>query len=212
MGLLDSFNPLNPGGMGDALKDPFGFDAAKSANQANQRRYGNALNLWDQLIAQQPQAYGAAQGYYKQALGSINKGYNMGRANLATAGQSAKTDINTRGTQQLANSQQSLASRGLYNTTAFDAASRGIHADTSRALASVDESIAGLLANLQVSQGQAQAGAYGAMGQLQQNQFGSLAGLYGGKIGTITQRQDVAGPSLFSQLAPLIGGVMGMKG
>ena len=209
MGFLDIGNPFK-NGLSQGLSDPFGTNAANKANAANKKRYQQALGLWGELQGQQGTAYDAAGGYLKQGLGSINKGYGSAYKGLAGAGQTAKTNILQQGKQQLAGSQQSLASRGLYNTTAFDAAQRGIHADTSRALASVDESIGNMLANLQIGQGQAQAGAYGALSGLEQSRYGSLANLYGGKIGTITDRKDIAAPSLLQQAGPALGAFLGM--
>lgn len=181
--------------------DPFGSTAARQANAANEQRYRQALGLWNKLGSQQEQAYNRAGGYYSQMLPSINKGYGAAKSNLFSAGNQAKLGIMDRGKQDLAGSQQSLASRGLYNSTAFDAASRGIHADTSRALASVDENLGQLLANLQIGQGQAQAGAYSQLGGFEQSRFASQAGITQGKIGTITGREDKAG-----------GGILGGSG
>lgn len=201
MGILDNFT--------DAFKDPFGTGAANDANAANAQRYKRAIGLWDQLQGQQQTAYGAAGGYLSHLLPTINKGYGQARQGLQAAGQSAKQGIQDRGQQQIAGTAQSLASRGLYNTTALDAAQRGVHADTSRALASVDESLGQLMSGLSISQSQAQAGAYGALSNFEQQRYGSLADIYRGKIGTISSREDVVAPSLLSQLGPLVGAAMG---
>lgn len=199
--------------IGGALTDPLGTGAVNSANSANSDRYRQALGQSHTLEGLLGQQYGVAGGYLQNALKSINTGYSGARASLGTAGQTAKTDILRQGDQQLAGAQQSLTSRGLYNTTAFDAASRGIHADTSRAFSTVDENIASMLANLQVGEGQAQAGAYGALSGLAQGQYGAQANLYQNRINTISSRNDVAAPGILASLGSAGGqGGLGSTG
>ncbi len=58
-----------------------------------------------------------------------------------------------------------MASRGLYGTTAFDNAQRGISSDLSRSLASVDENIGQMMAGLATQRGMATAQAQQNLGQ-----------------------------------------------
>lgn len=193
---LPDFTDFSGGGLGD----PFGTGAAKSANAANAKRYSQAIgqtNIWQ---SQLDPSFNASQNWLLKALGATNRGYGQARTGLQYAGQSAKQGIQDRGAQNLASSQQSLASRGLYNTTAFDAAQRGVHADTSRALASVDENLGSLLANLNIGQAQSQAGIYGGLSGLEQNRFGVLGDIYKTRTNIMASRNDVAAPGWLSQL------------
>ena len=61
----------------------------------------------------------------------------------ASIGEAQKTALNQQGIQQQAQSQQSLASRGLGNTTIVEQQQRAINQDIDRRRAEIDEDIAG---------------------------------------------------------------------
>jgi hypothetical protein len=101
---------------------------ADAANKANMQRYQALL---DQVSGLQTSVLGP-QGPFAQMQ-------NL----AATMGQTQQQDINRRATQEQAQSEQSLISRGLGNTTVRSAARRGIAADAGRARAGVAEQVTG---------------------------------------------------------------------
>lgn len=184
--------------------DVFGTGAAKAANAANYKRYKQALGIWDQLQGQQSNIYNQAQGLLGQSLATIRSGYGAAANSLAGSGTTAKQGILAREKQSTASSQQSLIDRGLYGSTTLDAAQRGISYDASQQMSAVDETIGRMMSELQVGQTQAESGALKGMAAFQQQRYQSLSDMLGGKIGTITSRQDVAGQSIASQIGPII--------
>lgn len=194
-------------GLFDKITDPFGLDlfgtqAADDANKANEKRYQQALGIWNQLGGQHNILMNRAEGALGRQLDAIRSGFQGARSSLAGQGQATKSDILAREKQNLASTQQSLVSRGLYGSTTLDAANAGIYSDTNREMSAVDQAIAQMMAQLQVGQAGAEAQAHGGMAAFQQSRYSTLADLLGGKIGTIEGRQDVAAPSILSQLGP----------
>lgn len=202
--LGDAFGSMAGGGSSFMGLDLFGTDAASKANAANSKRYKQALGIWDQLQGQQSNIYNQAQGLLGQSLATIRSGYGAAANSLAGSGTTAKQGILAREKQSTASSQQSLIDRGLYGSTTLDAAQRGISYDASQQMSAVDETIGRMLSELQVGQAQAESGALRGMASFQQQRYQTLADLLGGKVNTITSRQDVAAPGILQQIAPLI--------
>ena len=142
-----------------------------SASNANAKDFRKMRGWLSNLAWYGDRATTSAEQYLSRVPKLIDTGYAQARRGLTATGAQAKQGIADRGTQQLAASSQSAASRGLYNTTALDAASRGIHADTSRALAGVDESIGQMLSNLELNKVGAKASAYSALSNFQLQKY-----------------------------------------
>lgn len=116
------------------------------------------------------QGYQRTNARYSQGLdellkgyGILESGYNQAGKEIGRVGESARSDLLAREKQQTAAAQQSAISRGLYGTTAYDSAARGIASDTNRSLGSLNEGLAGLRAGLAKEKGMA---LYGAKSQI----------------------------------------------
>lgn len=90
-----------------------------------------------------------------KGLNAIKPAYAAARANVQVGKSNAMQGAADRGTQAQASAQQSLASRGLYNSTVYDNATRGISSQVTRDLADIEQSYAQLLAQLDIGEGQA---------------------------------------------------------
>lgn len=106
------------------------YAGAKKAKKTAGNQVNAAVNAYGdyghQLDALYRQAFGALAGY----------------------GASGKADILDNQKSLMANTAQSLANRGLYNTTALDSANRGIAHSTNRSLAQLNEDLGLMKANL----------------------------------------------------------------
>ena len=145
------------------LFDVLGFNGDAQAAHKAGAFFDQGRKMLLNQMTQQNQDYLTSESLLKSLQSQIASGYGAARGDLARAGSTAKSDILGQQKQQLGGAAQSLTSRGLYNTTALEGAQRGIHADTSRALASVDESVGNLLSGLRQNQTSAQLGATSAL-------------------------------------------------
>jgi hypothetical protein len=145
-----------------------------------------ALGPYEKQI---PGLYGGAQGFLLKALAASNAGFAGAQAGLARQGTVGTRNLMDVFKQNTAGMNQSLVSRGLYNTTALEAGQRGVMADSTRALAELNAALAQQQSQLAIGQGQAQAGIYGEMSSLNQNQAQLLASLGLGKAGLFSKIQ-----------------------
>ena len=165
------------------LEDTFGgvSDSLGITNyggkKAQKKQTKGIQDLFAQLAAQQMQGFGAAQMQGNAALKSLQGGYKNALANSGLAATNAKKNVAAQGQQNLAGATQSLASRGLYNTTAFDAARRGVMADTQRQMSGIDAALASLQSGLEVSQAQAVSGQQDWLANLLMQQQGAQTNL-----------------------------------
>lgn len=111
-----------------------------------------------------------------KGLNAIKPAYAAARANVQVGKGNAMQGAADRGMQNQASAQQSLVSRGLYNSTVYDNASRGVASQTTRDLADIEQSYASMLAQLDIGEGQAttqanqfMSGTYGQQGQAASN-------------------------------------------
>lgn len=177
--------------------NPFGgFDSALGGlfggggKDPGKKRYADVMALYAQLQSQQNAGYGKAYGQQKKALGAIQTGFQGAIDNASRVGASSKQGVLDREQQSMGALSQSLTDRGLFNTTAFDNARRGISSDTNKSLSSIDAAIAQLQGGLLAQKGQAEAGAYGNLAGLQQNWAGAQTGLGLSKVASIEGVQD----------------------
>lgn len=174
------------GGFGGVLGDQlFG-----GGGDPGKKRLKQIQALYKALNAQQGQLYGKAAIQQKKTIGDINTGYGNALANSGLIATQAKQNAQSAGQQQQGAATQSLVSRGLYNTTAADAAARGINSDTQKNLAGIDAALAQIQGNLHAGQGQALAGAHSALSGFFQNQNAANTGLGLSQIGTLANVQD----------------------
>jgi hypothetical protein len=132
--------------------------------------------------AEQRRLQKQAMGVYQQFMNDPNYsplrgesallgGFSQAQRQIAGGGTAARQTLRTGAAQSSAAMQQSMAGRGLYGTTAFDNAQRGISSDLSRSLAGVDEAISQRLAGLSMQRGQSLAGFYSQATSQRQNQM-----------------------------------------
>lgn len=191
-GLKKSFNftkkVYGGGYVRDMIKNPKkGFSGA--VNDASKAFGGKKLikdggsgldginGLMEEATAEQQrlQALQTAAGI--KGLNAIKPAYAAARKNVQVGKASSAQSAMDIGQQMQSQAQQSMAARGLYNSTVMDNARMGISSQTTRDLADIDASYAQLLAQLDIGEGQAttQANQYlsGMFGQ----QASSVAGL-----------------------------------
>lgn len=129
---------------------------------------------------------------------AIKRGFGGAQDALNLQGGVATKALLDREQQQLAGSKQSMISRGLYDSTAQDAAVRGINADTNQGLAGLNASLAQLHSNIKIGEGQALADSYGNMAASEDNYNNLLL-----QLGLNTQYGEQGGA------AGLVGGIFG---
>lgn len=183
LGSLTGMNPLGFGGMKDLLLGTSGV--------------GPSINLFNKLSAQQQQMLNRAVGLQQLGINGLQGGFDKARTAATQAAGAAKQQSRDMATQALGATKNSAIGRGLFNTSTFDAANRGIGSDLMRHLASIDAMTSQQLGALDTAQAGAQAAGYGQMGNLY-TQFGqnqaALAGPLFGAIGQGTP--GILGPLL----------------
>lgn len=137
-----------PMALGSSALDYLGAQKAQNANRRN-------VNEIEQMFANTA-AFG--QGKYEEALKAIEG-----------VGAGARSDALAREGQQVAGSEQQMASGGMFGSTVGPNLQRGIHSDTTRALQNIDAQVAQMKAGLLT----------GEAGFRQQNTMG-LGGIMGG--------------------------------
>ena len=137
--------------------------------RARRRLQARAMGVYEEFLRDPRYDPFRGEQMYRNAIGSVQEGFQDARRNLAMAGTTARRTLQTGAAQTGARMQQSMQSRGLYGTTALDNAQRGISGDLARSLASVDESVGQMMAGLATQRGMATAGAQQALGQFYGN-------------------------------------------
>ena len=138
------------------------------------------LGKWSSQVATQ---YGSANAALLKQLGAIQKGYGNAHKALQLQGSLGTKAIMDQSKQSYAGNAQDATSRGLYGTTALDAANRGTGYATNDALAGLNAQLGQLGADLEMGQGQAEAGVYGNLAGVNQNYASVLAQLGLGELG-----------------------------
>ena len=167
----------------------------------------NMMKLYGQAKKDQDWLYGAARQQQAMVLPTLQKGFEKANKFADMYGKSAKQGAYDQSKQMGSAMQQSMTQRGLYNTTAFDNAQRGISSDLSRTLMGIDESVAGMKGQLASQQAAAEAGAYGAMSGFYQNYAGANTQLLGAQAGAMgnVQFQD---PNAWAGSLTQLGGTL----
>src|SRR6185503_9860995 len=125
-------------------------------------------------------------------------GYDTARREASRLGRTGRQDVLDRAGQLQASATQGLTNRGLGSTTVGTNLSRGIGADTSRSMQSINEGLAGIYGDLSLGR----AGA-------EQQGTQALAGLAGergdtmSQLAQIRQMRDLYGSSPWGGGAPL---------
>ena len=154
-----------------------------SGNDPAKKQMKHMNKLFAQAKKDQDWMYGQARQQQAMVLPTLQKGFASANKFADMYGRSAKQGAYDQSKQLSGQMQQSMTQRGLYNTTAFDNASRGISSDLSRTLMGIDESVAGMKGQLAQAQAATEAGAYGAMSGFYQNYAGANTALLGAQAG-----------------------------
>ena len=142
------------GGIAGANKSSKAHDAAKDARLRALTMFGIDPN-GSYLDFKRQGLFDRRDRFKRESLAQIKKGYNRAEGHLAGAGRQARQNARAQGRQQTAGMQQSMADRGLYNTTVMDNAARGISADTSRVLNEINASVGQMRSQLELDRTQA---------------------------------------------------------
>lgn len=187
--------------------------AQSKANYANEMRYQQALGFHRDAEELGKRYTAKGEAAYSEGVGAVRQAGVQARNEVEKIGREGRRSILQREGQQLGASRQSLTSRGLGNTTVLDAAARGIAFDTNRALAALDEQIAGIRAGTIQSSASQLMSALGSQANYFLNSASLRAGLIQNKINTVTGRSDVANPNAgaggraLGQLGGFLGGL-----
>lgn len=106
------------------------------------------------------------------------QGAREARRSVDQTGRSSRRDILETGAQSGAAASQDMSRRGLGNTTAMQGAQRAVASDTSRNLSALDSALAGLYADLDLAEGQAEQMMYGDLANLAVQEQGAMASQY----------------------------------
>jgi hypothetical protein len=153
------------GGVSQLIGGILGGQAKKKQAAEKNQLYKQGLGMYRQFMNDPNYDPLRGAGMFESAIGSIGTGFEEAKGNLSLAGTTARQGLQTRAAQTGSRMQQSMMSRGLYGTTAYDNAQRGISSDLSRSLASVDESIGQMMAGISAQRGMATAQAQQNLGQ-----------------------------------------------
>jgi hypothetical protein len=165
--------------------------------------------------------YGEARTSLQDSLATIRSGYGRARGAVSSLGSASTTRALEREQSNLGTARASLNASGLGSSTLLANAQRGISADTNRALAAIDESLAGIFSGLEAQQAGMEAGVQGELSRLSLSQLGtesenemSRLMLYRGlgSTGIQTAPQSTEGldySGLIAALGPLLKGLLG---
>ena len=109
-----------------------------------------------------------AEGYGARGMRELLGGYDSAISNVARTGAASRSAAIGAGQRAGAASQQSLAGRGLYNTSALGAAQARNTGATSQALAGIDQAVASAKGGLQAQRGQAANAGYANLANMAQ--------------------------------------------
>lgn len=117
------------GGIAGSMQSHKAHKEAKGARQRGLGLFGINPDYFDR-----ESLFDTRDRFKAESVANIQSGYKEAKKNLKGAGILATQEAKAAGKQTGAAMQQSMANRGLYNTTVMDNATRGISADTSRAI------------------------------------------------------------------------------
>lgn len=194
------------GGLSGALGNPFGGGLGNLL--FGQSGAGPSLALFNKLSMQQQQMLNKAVGFQQLGINGLQGGFDQARTATTQASGVAKQQSRDIATSALGAAQNSAVSRGLGNTSTFDAVNRGIGSDLMRHLAGIDAMTSQQLGGLDIQQAGAKAAAYGQMGNLY-SQFGQSQNALGSQLmGIVGQNR----PGILGPLLSMAGMAMGAGG
>lgn len=156
--------------------------------------------------------FAQARMFALQGQEAQQAGFDRARTAIGQMGNASRQRILDSQAGAAGNIQQSLASRGLYNTTIFDAANMGLFAQTQRAFSELDQQLIGLQADLEQRAGAADAAAFANFQNLTLQELDAQGQVENDILNSISGVDPVSPGFDFAELAALIGGGMGGGG
>ena len=141
------------GGIAGANKSSKAHDAAKDARLRAIGLFGLDPNNY--LSFNRQGLFDTRDQFKRESMQNIREGYRKAEGHLRGMGRASRQAARAGGKRQSAGMQQSMADRGLYNTTVMDNAQRGISADTSRVISEINQSMGQLRSQLELDRTEA---------------------------------------------------------
>ena len=159
--------------------------AFSAANAANEARYQSILG-----------GYGDRESIFRGVLKNINKGYDSLVKRQERVGDSQRLDLQDQYARAFAKAKLSALSRGLGNSTLYDAAQRGVNSDLARAKIALEDSLSREYIDIYNKK----------LGFMERGNLFGLAGIAKDKLDFMERKQEL-GPqaALFAQLAEMEG-------
>jgi hypothetical protein len=199
-------------GFWKAIGDPFGIEAQKKANAANEARYQQALKLYDEMAPQISALFGQAREQTGKAAGILDTGYQKQLGSLGLLGARGRGDAESQGKALIGQQSQNMMNSGLATSSRLAGLARGVARDTARAKQSVNEGVAAAQSSTHAQYAAQLAQLQSLLGNSYMQQSGALSAVQQNKINTITSRQDVAGPGWLSSLGNVAAGFGSLLG
>jgi hypothetical protein len=158
---------------GQILGGLLGSSAAKKRAAEQRGLHKQALGIYGDFMNDPNSYLTRGERSMQGALGAIDQGYAEAARNLGGIGAAARRTALGQAKQATAGMQQSMISRGLYGTTAFDNAQRGISSDLSRNLMNVNAQVGQMRAGLAQQQAMAKSSALQSLGSYQASAYGA---------------------------------------
>lgn len=149
-----------------------GRGAAKEEAKRKEALYKQSVGMYGDFYNDPNSLLNRGERSMRGAMGAINTGFGEAQRYIGGIGSAARRTALTQGARATAGMQQSMASRGLYGTTAYDNASRGISSDISRNLMQIDAQVGQTMASLSTQRAGALASAYQSLGAYQGQAYG----------------------------------------
>lgn len=171
--------------------------------------FGQAINLFNTLSQQQHQMLNKAVAFNQLGINKIAGGFGTAKTGVKQAAGATRQAARDQAQKSMASAQSSAISRGIYNTSTFDAANRGIGSDLAKHLAWIDAQESGTIGGLETAQAGAEASGYAHIGQLF-NQFGANQAAMAGPLFQGMTQAGAQGTKKGGGLGDILGAIGGI--
>lgn len=176
--------------LGGLALDYFG---QQSAQKAQRRSEAERRQLFQQQLLERTNSFYDARTRYLGALSSIKAGFGAAAHGIDVQRAAGRRVVQRAAPGRAADTAQSLISRGLYSTGAYEAAGANVTIGISAALDQIDAQAAQFQAQLAAQRGLAEAGAQQDLGRLAVQDFAAGSGVYQSRINELMNTQYSAG-------------------
>ncbi len=171
---------------GSGIAGKHGYNKSRRANRS---RFERSLGQWRNIIDSR---YPMVEATLRESMGEATQGYDKAMMETSNIGEASRQRLTERGQAAEGQMMQSLAGRGIINTSIADSARRGIRDDVSRSMFDLDERLAGLRSGLQVGRGSARAGGLSNIATHQLGHAEALSDIYRSKASYYGNMQTAA--------------------